>query len=93
MPKLLGNELLGQNIRRIRQSRKLTQEQTVAKLQTLGSPLSRSTYSIIEMGKGNLFVSDLVGLQQVFQVDFSEFFRGISPARPSADEYHGEMET
>lgn len=83
MPKLLGNELLGENIKRIRLQTGLTQEQTVAKLQVLGSPLSRSTYSLIEMGKGNLYVNDLVGLQTVFGVAYEEFFKNIPPSRPS----------
>lgn len=86
MAKLLGSEMLGQNIRRIRTERGLTQEQTVAKLQVLGSPLSRSTFSLIEMGRGNLFVSDLVALKMVFQVDYEEFFRDIPPSRPSRTE-------
>lgn len=81
MTKLLGAEQLGRNIRRIRMDCGLTQEQTVAKLQVLGSPLSRSTFSLIELGRGNIFVSDLVELQMVFNVDYKEFFRDISPAR------------
>lgn len=81
MSKLLGNEILGENIRRIRVSCGLTQEQTVAKLQVLGSPLSRSTYSLIEMGRGNIFVNDLVGLQKVFNISFEEFFKGIPTSR------------
>lgn len=83
MPKLLGNELLGENIKRIRLQAGMTQEQTVAKLQVLGSPLSRSTYSLIEMGRGNLYVTDLVGLQMVFGVSYEEFFKDIPPSRPS----------
>lgn len=86
MTKLLGTEQLGGNIQRIRLKRGLTQEQTVAKLQVLGSPLSRSTFSLIEMGRGNIFVSDLVALQMVFQVDYKEFFRDISPARQGKSE-------
>lgn len=81
MPKLLSDKTLGENIKRIRLSRGLTQEQTVAKLQTLGSPLSRSTYSLIEMGRGNLFVNDLVGLQIVFHAKYEEFFQDILPVR------------
>lgn len=81
MSKLLNNEIFGQNIQRIRASCGLTQEQTIAQLQKLGSPLSRSTYSIIEMGKGNVYVSDLVALQKVFQVDYSAFFEGIPTSR------------
>ncbi len=86
MTKLLGAEQLGRNIQRIRLECGLTQEQTVAKLQVLGSPLSRSTFSLIEMGRGNLFVSDLVALQMVFQVDYKEFFRDIPPARRGKSE-------
>lgn len=82
VPKLLGRQL-GENIKRIRLQCGLTQEQTIAKLQTLGSPLSRSTYSLIEAGKGNIFVSDLVGLQTVFGVEYEEFFKDISPCRLS----------
>lgn len=81
MTKLVGTEQLGCNIQRIRREHGLTQEQTVAKLQVLGSPLSRSTFSLIEMGRGNIFVSDLVALQMVFKVDFKEFFRDIPPSR------------
>ncbi len=81
MAKLVGTEQLGRNIQRIRQECGLTQEQTVAKLQVLGSPLSRSTFSLIEMGRGNIFVSDLVALQTVFKVDYKEFFRDIHPSR------------
>lgn len=82
MAKLLGTEQLGRNIQRIRQECGLTQEQTVVKLQLLGSPLSRSTFSLIEMGRGNIFASDLVALQMVFEVNFQEFFRDIPPSRP-----------
>lgn len=81
MPKLLSNKMLGENIKRIRLSRGLTQEQTVAQLQILGSPISRSTYSLIEMGRGNLFVNDLVGLKSIFDVSYEEFFDGIPPHR------------
>ena len=79
--KLLDSQIFGNNLQRIRTSYGLTQEQTVAKLQVLGSPLSRSTYSLIELGRGNIYVSDLVGLQQIFQVDYSEFFKDISTMR------------
>lgn len=60
--------------------RGLTQEQIAARLQVLGSPLSRSTYSPIEMGRGNIFVNDLVGLQQVCHVGYEKFFKDIPPS-------------
>lgn len=79
--KLLSDEIFGRNLQRIRTSCGFTQEQTVAQLQLLGSPISRSTYSLIELGRCNIYVSDLVGLQQIFQVDYSEFFIDISTMR------------
>lgn len=85
MEKLLTNKKFSQNIKKIRIQKNLTQEQTVAKLQLLGSPISRSTYSLIEMGRGNIFISDLVGLQQIFCVDFKEFFDGITVQRESRE--------
>lgn len=82
MEKLITNdEKFSENLKRIRKESGLTQEQTVNKLQLLGSPMSRSTYSLIEMGRGNIFISDLVGLQQIFKVDYTEFFKGISVQR------------
>lgn len=81
MTKLIVNQTFGHNLQRIRHDSGLTQEQTVERLQLLGSPLSRSTYSLIELGRGNLFVSDLVGLQKIFNVDFAVFFDGITVPR------------
>lgn len=81
MSKLLDTEILGLNIKRIRISRSLTQEQVAAKLQLLGSPISRSTYSLIEMGRGNIFVSDLVALKETFAVSYEELFAGIPTSR------------
>ena len=81
MTKLINNEKFARNIQQIRLSRELSQEETIRRLRKLGSPLSRSTYSLIELGRGNVYVSDLVGLQKVFQVDFSAFFEGISISR------------
>jgi len=81
MKKILVNNTFGQNLQKIRYSKDLTQEQTAAKLQLLGSPMSRDVYAQIETGKGNIYISDLVGLQQVFNVDFAEFFEGVPTAR------------
>lgn len=83
MTKLIIDDTFGQNLQQIRKSKGLTQEQTIAKIQALGSPLSRSTYSLIELGRGNIFVSDLVALQTVFNVDYSEFFLNITTNRES----------
>ncbi len=81
MEKLITNLTFSENLKRIRKQSGLTQEKTVRELQLLGSTISRSTYSLIEMGRGNIFISDLVGLQQIFNVGYPEFFKGISVQR------------
>ena len=81
MSKVLGSKTIGDNIKRIRMTCGLTQEQTVARMQVLGSTISRSTYSLIEMGRGNIYASDLVALKTVFNVSYDDFFKDVSPAR------------
>ena len=81
MKKIITDKEFGKNLLKIRSSRKLTQEEVVQQLHLLGSPLSRSTYSLIELGRGNIFVSDLVALQKIFNVDYSEFFKDIPTSR------------
>ncbi|MCL2299037.1 MAG: helix-turn-helix domain-containing protein [Firmicutes bacterium] len=81
MRKIITDNVFGQNLQKIRLARGMTQEQTVAKLQLLGSPLTRGTYSLIEMGRGNIYLSDLVGLKQIFNTGYSDFFEGVPPAR------------
>ena len=56
----------------------LSQYKLVEKMQLLGSTMSRSTYSKIELGAGNLKVSDLIALKQIYNADYAEFFEGIS---------------
>ena len=81
MNKIITDKKFGQNLQKIRLEKGLTQEQTVAKLQLLGSPLTRGTYSLIELGRGNIFINDLIGLKQIFNVDYSDFFDGVPPTR------------
>lgn len=81
MTKLLNNEVFGRNIQQLRLSCGLTQAETITRLEVLGSPLSRSTYSLIELGRGNLYVSDLVALKQVFDVAYDAFFEGVPSSR------------
>lgn len=79
--KILNNSTLGSNIRRIRLSKGYTQEEVVAGMQLLGSPIHRVSYAQIEGDRNNIFVTDLVALKQFFDVDYAEFFRDIEPLR------------
>lgn len=65
---------LGRNIQTIRMRKNMTQLEVVAKLQLMGSIMSRSTLANIETGRRNIKASDLKALKQIFDVDYSEFF-------------------
>ncbi len=56
----------------------LTQTQTVAK-PLPGSPLSHGTFSLIEMGRGNILISDFVRLKMVFLVEYEDLFETFLP--------------
>lgn len=67
---------LGRNIQTVRMSPNMTQMNVVEKMQLAGSTISRSTYANIESGRRNIKASDLKALKEVFNVDYSEFFKG-----------------
>lgn len=75
MQYILQDIPIGANLLRLRKARKLTQEQVVARLQLLGSSMSRATYSKIETGTRNIKAGDLAALKEVFGVSYDEFFR------------------
>lgn len=69
---------IGANIRKFRMEHKLTQEQTVAKMQLLGIEISRGSYSQLECGLYNIKVSELLALSEIFQVPIADFFDGMT---------------
>lgn len=69
---------IGVNIRKFRVENKLTQEQTIAKMQLLGIEISRGTYSQIECGISNIKVQELLALAEIFHVGIADFFEGMS---------------
>lgn len=77
MQKLRPDLDIGHNISRLRKAAKLTQEQTIAKMQIMGLEISKSTYAKLETNRMNVKVSELVALKQIFDVEFNEFFEGL----------------
>ena len=76
---ILQNVSLSTNLRRLRNEAHLSQKLLVAKMNILGRPIEHTAYSKIEAGVRNIKVTDLVALQQIYKVDFGEFFKGIAP--------------
>lgn len=77
MQKIKSDLNLGGNIRKLRIRSGMTQEQVVAKLQVMGLPISRSSYAKIEANLLNIRVSELVGLRNIFNCRFEDFFEGL----------------
>ncbi|MFI3206552.1 MAG: helix-turn-helix transcriptional regulator [Clostridia bacterium] len=74
MDKLRQDESIGKNIKNLRKTSKLTQEQVVARLQLKGSTTMRSVYSRYETGELNIKISDLRILKEIFSCSFDDFF-------------------
>ena len=69
---------LGNNLRNLRKTMNLTQEQVVAQLQLRNLPTSRSIYSQIESGTYNIRISELIALTEIFHTDFNTIFNGLT---------------
>lgn len=78
MQKLRPDLDIGHNISALRKAAKLTQDQTVAKMQLMGIEISKSTYAKIETNRMNIKVSELVALKQILDVDFNAFFSDLA---------------
>lgn len=78
MQKIRPDLDIGNHISALRRAAKLTQDQTVAKLQIMGIKISKSTYAKIETNRMNIKVSELVALKQIFGVDFNAFFENLN---------------
>ena len=79
MSKIIQDVNLGLNLKRLRESKKLTQADVFARMELMGRPVSQPLYSMIENGTRNIFVSDLMVLKEIFDVEYDEFFQGLSP--------------
>ncbi|SHL27938.1 Helix-turn-helix domain-containing protein [Anaerocolumna jejuensis DSM 15929] len=74
---IIQDSRFGDNLLRLRKISGLSQYKLVAKMQLLGSNMSRSTYAKIEAGDRNIKITDLVILQKIYKVDYAEFFEGV----------------
>lgn len=78
MDKLRPDRNIGKNIRALRMEKGLTQEQVVARLQVLGcDKITRNVYSRYEINSLNIRVSELIGLKEIFNCTYDEFFKDL----------------
>lgn len=66
--------LFGKNIRRLRKSKKLTQEQLSAKLQVNGCDITRSALAKIEVGQRHLYPDEIKLIKEILNVSYDDLF-------------------
>lgn len=77
MQKIRPDMDIGNNIQRLRKNAKLTQDETVARLNLMGIEISKSTYAKIETNRMNIKISELIALKHIFKVNIDDFFEGL----------------
>ena len=65
---------LGQNIRRLRMERKLSQDQMSAQMQVRGCDITRSAFAKIEVGQRHIYPDELKLIKEILSVSFEELF-------------------
>lgn len=64
---------LGQNIRKIRLKRNLSQEQVSAQLQVRGCDITRSALAKIEVGQRHIYPDELKAFKEIFRFPTTNF--------------------
>lgn len=64
----------GQNIRTLRESKKITQEQLSAKLQVNGCDITRSAIAKIEVGQRHVYPDEIKLIKEILDVSYDEMF-------------------
>ncbi len=64
----------GRNIKRLREERKMTQEQLSAKLQINGCDITRSAIAKIEVGQRHIYPDEIKLIKEILNTSFDELF-------------------
>lgn len=72
--KIRQDESIGQNLRKLRYQKELSQEKLCAELQRRGYDIGRSTYAKYESGELNIPIGLLRVLKSYYQCDYADFF-------------------
>ena len=65
-------KIVGGNIRKIRESKNITQEQFAAKLQLMGSDITRSAVAKIEVGQRLIYIDEIKLIKDILETTYDE---------------------
>ena len=75
--KIRRDRKMGDNLRKLRSDRGLSQEKLCAQLQRRGCDIGRTTYAKYESGELNIRASVLIELRKIYQCSYDDFFEGL----------------
>ena len=67
---------VGNNIRKIRESSKITQDMLATKLQLSGCDITRSAIAKIEVGQRHIYPDELKLIKEILDTTFEKIFYG-----------------
>lgn len=65
---------IGHNIRKIRESRGMTQDALAAKLQLHGCDITRSAVAKIEVGQRHLYPDEIILIRKILNTTYDDIF-------------------
>lgn len=86
MTKLILDTAIGEKLKAFRNRKGYTQMEVVRKANLYGSTMSESTYSKIEQGSRNIYVSDLIILKLILNFSYEDLFKEFEDAINRASE-------
>ena len=75
--KIRQDKAIGDNLRRLRDAKGISQEKLCAMLQLRGCDIGRLTYDKYERGELNVKVSVLIQLKDFYGCSFDDFFKNL----------------
>ena len=75
--KIRRDRNMGENLRRLRIDKGISQEKLCAELQRRGCDIGRTTYAKYEAGELNVRISVLIELKKIYGCTYDDFFEGL----------------
>ena len=75
--KIRRDRNMGDNLRRLRIDKGISQEKLCAELQRRGCDIGRTTYAKYESGELNIRVSVIIELRKIYNCNYDDFFTGL----------------
>ena len=75
--KIRRDRNMGDNLRRLRIDKGISQEKLCAELQRRGCDIGRTTYAKYEAGELNIRASVIIELRKIYNCNFDDFFDGL----------------